>query len=165
MQKIWLSEYATERGVGAVAATEQGIFQVWLPGDEWPTAHSGASELSLKAAEQLARYFHSTLQQFDLQVDISGLTAFRQHVLQLSMQIPYGTTTTYADLAAQAGTPKAARAVGGAMASNPVPVIIPCHRVISTSGALTGYSGSGGILMKKFLLSLEGVDFMGLKNV
>lgn len=165
MKNYWLSEYATSMGTAAVAATEHGVCQVWLPGDTLPTAPHTGSDLSLKAAGQLERYFQGTLQQFSLPVDLSELTTFRRYVLQLSMQIPYGTTMTYAGLAAMAGRPNAAQAVGGAMAANPVPVIIPCHRVVATSGALTGYSGAGGIAMKEFLLRLEGVDISTLKNV
>lgn len=165
MQSFSLSEYATSQGHGAVAATDLGICQVWLPGDELPASCSNASYLSLKAAQQLEGYFQGSLHQFDLPVDISGLTEFRQHVLRLTMQIAYGTMITYRDLAVRAGSPGAARAVGGAMAANPVPVVIPCHRVVATSGALTGYSAAGGILMKKFLLNLEGVDIRSNKNV
>jgi methylated-DNA-[protein]-cysteine S-methyltransferase len=77
------------------------------------------------------------------------------------MQIPYGRVVSYGCLAQQAGYPGASRAVGGAMAANPIPIIVPCHRVVAASGALTGYSGPGGIVMKKNLLSLEGVEFRG----
>ncbi len=165
MQRLCLSEYATSQGSGAVAATDLGICQVWLPGDQWPACCQNASDLSSKAAKQLEWYFHGSLQQFDLPIDFSELTDFRQHVLRLAMQIPYGTITTYSSLATQAGSLGAARAVGGAMAANPVPVVIPCHRVVAVSGALTGYSGAGGIVMKEFLLSMEGIDFRHIKNV
>jgi methylated-DNA-[protein]-cysteine S-methyltransferase len=164
MQSFSLSEYATSRGRGAVAATDLGVCKVWLPGDEWPSGCRD-SDLSNQAAEQLGYYFCGTLRQFDLKLDISGLTEFRQHVLRLTMQIPYGTITTYGSLARLAGSPGAARAVGGAMAANPVPVVIPCHRVVAASGALTGYSGAGGVVMKEFLLSMEGVDFRSVRNV
>jgi methylated-DNA-[protein]-cysteine S-methyltransferase len=165
MQRFCLSEYTTSRGCGAVAANDQGICQVWLPGDAWPSDFQDSSDLSCKAARQLEWYFHGTLQQFDLPVDLSGLPAFRQYVLRLAMHIPYGTITTYGSLATQAGSPGAARAVGGAMAANPVPIVIPCHRVVAASGSLTGYSGAGGLAMKKFLLNMEGVDFRCIRNV
>ena len=165
VQRFCLSEYTTSLGKGAVAANDQGICQVWLPGDTWPANCQSVSELSCKAAQQLERYFYGTLHTFDLPVDLSELTEFRQHVLRLTMQIPYSEIVTYGDLAALAGSPHAARAVGGAMAANPVPIIIPCHRVVATSGALTGYSAAGGLSMKKFLLNLEGADFRNNKNV
>jgi methylated-DNA-[protein]-cysteine S-methyltransferase len=165
MQSFRLSEYRTSRGRGAVAVTDLGVCQVWLPGDELPAGCQDVSDLGRTAARQLEDYFQGTLHQFDLPVDISGLTEFRQHVLRCTMQIPYGEIVTYRGLAVQAGSPGAARAVGGAMAANPVPVIIPCHRVVATSGALTGYSAAGGLLMKRFLLNLEGADFRSIKNV
>jgi len=164
VRKLSLSEYATSRGRGAVAATELGVCQVWLPGDEWPASNRTASDLSCKASKQLECYFQGALQQFDLPIDLSGFTAFRQDVLFLTMKIPYGEVISYGTLAFQAGSPGAARAVGGAMAANPVPIIIPCHRVVAASGALTGYSGAGGILMKKILLNLEGADFTSIKK-
>lgn len=163
-----ISRYTSASGEGAVAATHSGICYVWLPGDEVPevaAANLGDSELSQKAAKQLELYFKGCLQQFDLPVDISGLTPFQQQVLTLTMQIPYGTVTTYGELAKRVGSSRAARAVGGALGANPVPVIIPCHRVVASNGALTGFSGAGGILMKENLLSLEGVDFRAFKKV
>lgn len=163
--KKWISRYSTDIGIGAVAATEQGVCQVWLPGDNEIETLSECcfveSELSRRSSQQLEQYFNKSLQQFDLPFDISTLTMFRQHILQMTTRILYGSVITYGSLAAQAGIPAAARAVGGALAANPVPVLIPCHRVIALSGSLTGYSGAGGIPMKKFLLSLEGVDFKG----
>lgn len=160
--------YITNLGTGAVAVTSQGICRVWLPGDDLSNldwSASAESELARKVAEQLEQYFHGCLQHFDLSVDISSLTLFQQQVLRLTMQIPYGTITTYSQLAKRVGSPRAARAVGGALAANPVPIIIPCHRVLSSTGALTGFSGAGGVLMKENLLSLEGVDFRAFKKV
>jgi len=164
----YVSRYITGQGVGAVLATDLGICRVWLPGDDLSDVDriaASESELTRKAAQQLEQYFQGCLQQFDLPVDISSLTLFQQRVLQLTMQIPYGNSRTYGDLAAEAGSPGAARAVGGALGANPVPVIIPCHRVVASNGALTGYSATGGIMMKKFLLSLEGVDFRAIKKI
>jgi len=160
--------YVTNLGPGAVAATELGVCRVWLPGDDLSAidgAASGESELVRKAAKQLVQYFQGCLQQFDLPIDISVLTPFRQQVLQLTRLIPYGSVSTYGQLAKEVGSPQAARAVGAALGANPVPVIIPCHRVVASNGALTGFSGAGGILMKENLLSLEGVDFRSFKKV
>jgi len=163
-----VARYVTNLGPGAVAVTELGVCRVWLPGDDLSDIDriaSGESELARKAAKQLDQYFQGCLQQFDLSVDISLLTPFRQQVLVLAMQIPYGTVTTYGQLAKKVGSPKAARAVGGALGANPIPIIIPCHRVLASTGALTGFSGAGGVLMKKNLLTLEGVDFRAFKKV
>lgn len=160
--------YVTNLGPGAVAVTERGVCRVWLPGDDLSDIDrtaSGVPELAKKAAKQLEQYFQGCLQQFDLPVDISLLTPFRQQVLQLTRLIPYGSYTTYGELAKKAGSPKAARAVGGALGANPIPIIIPCHRVLASTGALTGFSGAGGILMKENLLTLEGVDFRAFKKV
>ena len=160
--------YITNLGTGAVAVTSQGVCRVWLPGDDLSDidrSASGESELARKAAKQLEQYFQGCLQQFDLSVDISSLTLFQQQVLRLTMEIPYGTVLTYGQLAKRVGSPKAARAVGGALAANPIPVIIPCHRVLASTGALTGFSGAGGVLMKENLLTMEGADFRAFKKV
>ena len=159
--------YIANLGTGAVAVTSQGVCRVWLPGDDLSDIDriaSGESELARKAAKQLEQYFQGCLQQFDLSVDISSLTLFQQQVLRLTMEIPYGTVLTYGQLAKRVGSPKAARAVGGALAANPIPVIIPCHRVLASTGALTGFSGAGGVLMKENLLTMEGADFRAFKK-
>jgi methylated-DNA-[protein]-cysteine S-methyltransferase len=95
-------------------------------------------------------------------VDLSLLTEFRKRILMLIRAIPYGEVRSYCDVAVLAGLPRAARAVGGAMAANPVPVIIPCHRIVAGNGRLTGYSAIGGLKMKDILLRMEGVEFKGL---
>lgn len=91
---------------------------------------------------------------FDYEVDFSSFTSFQRKVLREMRKIPYGETSTYGELASKAGHPKAFRAVGSVCAMNPLPIIIPCHRVLSSSG-LGGYSG--GLEVKKHLLRLEGV--------
>lgn len=91
----------------------------------------------------------------DVPVVLAGLTRFRQRVMHECRRIAYGDTITYGELAARAGSPKAARAVGGVMAKNPIPLVIPCHRVVGTGGGLGGYSAPGGIRTKKRLLRLE----------
>jgi len=169
MQKTWVSGYRTDQGYGAVSATEQGVCKVCLPGEQMAFAlisgSAGESEISRSAAKQLEFYFKKSLQSFDIRIDISSLSVFYQRVLVVTRQIPYGRVVSYGQVAAQAGFPAAARAVGGALAANPIPIIIPCHRVVAASGTLTGYSGAGGVLMKKSLLALEGIDFKGNKNV
>lgn len=92
----------------------------------------------------------------DVEVDTSHLTRFGHRVIKACRAIPYGKTTSYAGLAEQAGSPKAARAVGQCMASNRVPLIIPCHRVVAADGRLGGFSAPGGTTVKRRLLALEG---------
>ena len=83
------------------------------------------------------------------------LTGFQRLALQATFAIPYGRTATYAEIASQLGNPRLARAVGRAEATNPMPLVLPCHRVLGTDGKLHGYGGPGGIGMKEWLLALE----------
>ena len=105
-----------------------------------------------EARSQLAAYFAGELQAFDLPV-APDVTAFQAQVLAILQEIPYGQTRSYRDVAVAVGNPRAVRAVGGANGSNPLPIVIPCHRVIGSSGALTGFGG--GLDTKRFLLDLE----------
>lgn len=158
--------FQTSYGVGLVVATEAGICSVELPPFEKEPGPYTGSSFTRTAAALLERYFNGEQVSFThLPVDLRGMPAFRRQILAAAMQIPYGQVLSYGCLAQMTGYPGAARAVGGAMAANPVPVIIPCHRVVAASGALTGYSGPGGIMMKKNLLTLEGVEFMGKNRV
>lgn len=101
---------------------------------------------------QLDEYFAGQRQEFDIPLKLSG-TSFQNRVWQELARIPFGTTITYAELARRIGQPTAARAVGHANAKNPLSILIPCHRVIATSGQLTGYAG--GLLRKQWLLDHE----------
>lgn len=92
----------------------------------------------------------------DVPVVLAGVTRFRQRVMRECRRIAYGNTITYGELAARAGSPKAARAVGSAMAKNPIGLVIPCHRVVGAGGRLGGYSAPTGLRMKNRLLKLEG---------
>ncbi len=103
---------------------------------------------------QLDAYFKGQLRTFNVPMDPDG-SPFQQRVWGMLLQVPYGKTTTYADLARHLGDPKLTRAVGGANGHNPIPILIPCHRVIGADGSLTGYGG--GLDRKEFLLRLEGV--------
>jgi methylated-DNA-[protein]-cysteine S-methyltransferase len=106
--------------------------------------------------ERLHDYFSTGRLEWDLSwLDWSNISPFHRQVLEQCAQIPTGKTLTYGELAARAGSPRAARAVGSAMARNRWPLIIPCHRVLGTDGRLTGYSGTGGIETKRRLLGLE----------
>ena len=107
------------------------------------------------AVRQICEYLQGELRSFDLPLDWSGMTAFQEQVLRLTCAIPYGRVATYAEIAGQVGRPRAARAVGRAEATNPMPLVIPCHRVIGTDGKLHGYGGRGGLSTKAWLLKLE----------
>jgi methylated-DNA-[protein]-cysteine S-methyltransferase len=102
--------------------------------------------------EQLAEYFNGERQSFELDL-APAATPFQGRVLAALREIPYGETRSYRDIACVIGNPKAVRAVGGANGSNPIPIVIPCHRVIGSSGSLTGFGG--GLETKRFLLDLE----------
>ncbi|MEJ2640660.1 MAG: methylated-DNA--[protein]-cysteine S-methyltransferase [Desulfosarcinaceae bacterium] len=102
--------------------------------------------------QQLTAYFNGELQQFDLPLAPKG-TVFQLSVWEALKQIPYGELASYGEIAAAIGNPKAVRAVGGANARNPIPIIIPCHRVIGSDGSLTGFGG--GLTTKQRLIDLE----------
>ena len=105
--------------------------------------------------EQIGAYLKGERQNFNLSLDWSGMTDFQRKVLGTVWDIPYGETRSYGQIAAQIGVPGAARAVGRANATNPIPLVIPCHRVIGSDGSLRGYGGGDGIKTKSWLLSFE----------
>jgi methylated-DNA-[protein]-cysteine S-methyltransferase len=107
-----------------------------------------------RARRQLDEYFAGSRRTFDLDWDVRWLPAYNQRVLEELARVEYGSTTTYGTLAARTGNPRAARAVGTIMNRNPIPVVLPCHRVVGANGGLTGYAG--GLERKERLLRLEG---------
>jgi methylated-DNA-[protein]-cysteine S-methyltransferase len=121
-------------------------------GFEGPAGASSAHRFLAEAEAQLSAYFAGELERFDLPLSPRG-TEFQRRVWDAVAAIPYGTTTTYSRLAAAIGSPRAVRAVGAANGRNPLPIVVPCHRVIGASGALTGYGG--GLDVKRALLALE----------
>jgi methylated-DNA-[protein]-cysteine S-methyltransferase len=106
------------------------------------------------ARRELDDYFAGRRSGFDLPIDWSLTRGFAGEVLRQTARIPFGATSTYAEVAALAGSPRAVRAAGNALGANPIPVVVPCHRVLRTGGALGGYTG--GVERKQFLLRLEG---------
>ena len=112
------------------------------------------------ARQQLMEYFAGTRKDFDLPLSLAG-TEFQLRVLDELRRIPYGETTSYGDIAARIGKPKAMRAVGAANGRNPIPIIVPCHRVIGSTGNLTGFGG--GLDTKQALLQLE-AEHSGFMN-
>lgn len=107
------------------------------------------------AAQELQAYFAGELAAFTVPLDLDGLSSFTRTVLQELQAVAIGETITYGELAARAGNPKASRAVGRVMAINPLPIIIPCHRVTAAGGRMGGYSGGNGLPTKLKLLQLE----------
>ena len=108
---------------------------------------------------QLGEYFDRKRRHFDLRLDLSGATDFQRRIFERLMQIPYGRIVSYGDIADEMGEPGAARAVGQAVGANPLPIVVPCHRVVRSDGRLGGYSG--GLQQKVALLAIEGVDVDG----
>lgn len=106
-------------------------------------------------ARQLQEYFSGKRRQFQVPLDLSGVSPFTRGVLTATHQVPYGQLSTYRDIAQQVGRPSATRAVGNALGRNPIPVIVPCHRIVRSDSSLGGYTG--GLEIKERLLSLEGV--------
>lgn len=109
-----------------------------------------------KAAGQLEQYFAGKRRTFDVPVAMSG-TAFQQSVWQTLAEIPFGQVRSYGDVGMSTGRRAAGRAVGGAVGANPIPIIVPCHRVLASDGRITGYSGGNGIPTKVWLLDHEGI--------
>jgi len=167
---IYLSSVNTALGRFEIAAGDRGVRMISLPG----TAKSGlvrmlsedfagfaAAEhpnaIAEQCARELAEYFAGERTIFEVPLDIHA-TDFRRRVYRELRAIPFGETVTYGELAARVGNPKAARAVGSANAANPIPIIVPCHRVVAVNG-LGGYAG--GLDTKRKLLELEGVRVDG----
>lgn len=139
--------------VGPLTLTQEDQALTGLHFGEHPQQGAeGPTPLLEEAARQLEEYFAGQRKVFSLPLAPKG-TEFQLRVWQALLQIPYGETRSYGELAAMVGNPKACRAVGGANHRNPLSILIPCHRVVGTGGSLTGYAG--GLNVKEFLLKLE----------
>jgi methylated-DNA-[protein]-cysteine S-methyltransferase len=147
-----------------VAATDRGILRISFDADpehelERLARIAGRRVLRAPRAVDPARreldeYFSQRRQAFDRSIDLRGTTPFTVQVLEELAQVPYGQTATYGQLAARVGRPRAARAIGMVMNHNPIPIVLPCHRIVGSNGSLVGYGG--GLDRKKQLLRLEG---------
>jgi len=148
-----------------VAATPRGLVRITFPVEKPETVlEQLASRVSPRILEsparlddvrrELDRYFEGRLQRFDLPLDWQLTRGFYRKVLRATARIPYGQTRSYSEMANKAGSPRAVRATGTALGSNPLPIIVPCHRVLRSGGALGGYGG--GLEVKQALLELEG---------
>ncbi|WP_342777396.1 methylated-DNA--[protein]-cysteine S-methyltransferase [Litorilituus lipolyticus] len=134
-------------------ASEKGLRHVIFCGNDKQAIKT--NHITGLAKQQLAEYFSSKRTQFSIPLDAQG-TDFQKAVWQCLVDIPFGEKCTYGDIAKLLNKPKASQAVGGANGRNPISIIVPCHRVIGSSGKLTGYAG--GMLRKQWLLAHEGID-------
>ena len=156
---FYATTYESPVGLLEIRFSTKGIRRVLLPGreiveDEVLTP-DGSSSVVDATVKQLNEYFDGRRERFALPLDLDG-TEFQMMVWESLVGIAYGSTCTYASLAKKIGRPKAARPVGAANAANPIPIIIPCHRVIGADGNLTGYGGGSELLhVKEYLLNLE----------
>lgn len=150
--------YNTSLGIGMAAWNEEGVLRITFPGGsgtqligQWERDLGAIREGSHLILSELEAYFRGELRSFRSEPFLSG-TSFQRSVWQALTAIPYGETKTYGELAAMIHAPKAARAVGTACGKNPVPILLPCHRVVAGNG-LGGFGG--GLEMKDWLLTLE----------
>jgi methylated-DNA-[protein]-cysteine S-methyltransferase len=156
----------TSFGVFGLVARDDRLVGTFLPdrqrailkriGERYPDAVENNTLLP-QFCKQASEYFNGKPVKFRVKIDLSGMPPFRQAVLNACLRVPFGKTASYGDLALAAGSPGAARAVGGAMAHNPLPLIIPCHRILRSDGSIGGFSSPRGIKEKQRLLRLEGI--------
>jgi methylated-DNA-[protein]-cysteine S-methyltransferase len=158
--------FKTRPGYFGFCCTEKGVLRTCLPLKTRPSVEDYLlagidnpvfdNNLLPGLQTQIIAYYEGDCVDFSrTPVDLSGLTPFTQKVLRACMKIKYGHKITYKQLAEQVGSPNSSRAIGGVMARNPIPLIIPCHRVLSANGSLCGFSAPGGLETKKWMLSLE----------
>jgi methylated-DNA-[protein]-cysteine S-methyltransferase len=155
---MWFDEFKSPIGKLRVAVDERGLRYVLFDSNKHPPKHISDwlrdCSPTRQAREQLLQYFAGERKTFELAISFDG-TEFQQRTWNQLASIPYGKTWSYSDLAIRVGSPKAVRAVGSANGRNPIPIVLPCHRVIGSNGSLTGFGG--GLPIKKWLLEHEGV--------
>ena len=151
-----LTLFVTPRGLASIAYPDDPIEQQL---EEVASTISprvmAAPERTDLVRRQLDEYFAGRRRGFDVPIDWRALHGFREQVLRATARIPFGQVSTYREIATEAGSPNAYRAAGNALGSNPVPIVVPCHRVLHAGGGLGGYTG--GLDRKRYLLRLEGV--------
>ncbi len=153
-----------------VAVTEAGLAAVEFGGAEASFVRRLARRIGRRpvrsparteaANRQLRQYLQGRRKEFSLAVDLRHVTPFQRAVLLEALSIPPGGIATYGQIGRRIGRPSAARAIGQALGSNPIPIVVPCHRVLAADGSLGGYSGRGGIRTKRRLLQLEGATLL-----
>jgi methylated-DNA-[protein]-cysteine S-methyltransferase len=152
------SAYTSPLGPMTLATRGNGLAGIWFDGQKYgPDAshwtHAPKDVLLEQAARELTEYFHGTRQHFDLPLDLDSGTAFQQRVWKSLLAIAPGETVSYGELSQRLSQPTAVRAVAAAIGKNPISIVVPCHRVVGSNGALTGYAG--GLERKAALLQLE----------
>jgi len=153
----WIGVVVTSRGIAGATlfrpSQDAALAELW---DSCPAASLLQPAQLPELGERLRRYAAGEpVRLDDLALDLAACTPFQQRVLRAVQGIPRGQTWSYADVARAVGKPGAARAVGQVMARNPVPLFVPCHRVVASGGGLGGFGGPGGLVMKRDLLDLE----------
>jgi methylated-DNA-[protein]-cysteine S-methyltransferase len=140
-----------------VVVSDRGVREISLPGDDQPDGDAGQPDR--RTARELDEWFAGKRRTFDLELDLEGVAGFRRVALEtLAREVQWGETVTYGELADLAGRPRAARAAGSAMRDNPLPFVIPCHRVVAAGGRIGGYGGGrNAVALKRRLLEREGV--------
>lgn len=152
---LFFDTLPTPIGVLSLEADETGLTAIHFPGrSPYTPKSSNTSDLLAEAARELQAYFEGRLTAFSVPLNWRG-TPFQETVWRALMDIPYGETVSYGEIAKAIGRPKSARPVGGAVGRNPLPIIVPCHRVIGSDQSLTGFTG--GIDIKVALLKQEGL--------
>lgn len=146
---------ANDRGLSRlVMSSKRGdALHAWVQREFPEVAHE--PDLLPGLQQQLRDYFEGKPVRFRVKTDLSEMTPFRRKALEACAAIPHGKTATYGELAERIGSPRAARAIGGAMSSNPLPIVIPCHRVVGCNGHMGGFSAEQGVPLKRQLLDLE----------
>ncbi len=162
--EVW-DMVTVEHGAIAVVARDDGIIRICFKcsADEvsiaiknfYPRAKQEPTLLIEEGLKQLLEYFRAERRSFDVPLANDSLTPFARKVQRELLKVPYGSVISYGELAAKAGSPKAARAVGGVMASNPFPLIVPCHRVVNADGRIGHYSAAHGTSTKIWLIDFE----------
>ncbi len=159
MQFVYDS-YQAPFGVIHIIMDRVGAIGVTMTLEQWNNYNSKLGEIRRdkmycrQAIVELDEYFHGNRGRFNVPLSIQG-TPFSQQVWQELLRIPFGETRSYEEIAQAIGRPKSCRAIGQANRRNPLPIFIPCHRVIGKDGALTGYMGKQGLDIKKYLLEME----------
>ena len=163
---VAFERHDTPLGVVLVGATREGLVRLGLPAEDEnrvleqlaarisPRVLHASRESLTQTRRELDEYFGGHRREFGIPLDWRLTGGFRREVLRATAEIPYGQTASYRDVATRAGSPGATRAAGSALATNPLPIVVPCHRVLSTGGGLGGYAG--GLQAKTALLHLEG---------
>ena len=154
--KVW--RQASPYGELTVVVSADGVYEISLPGDDQPDVETTKADRAI--AQKLDDWFAGKRHEFDLTLDLSEVEGFRRAVLEtLVREVPWGEVVSYGELAALAGRPRAARAVGSAMRNNPIPFVIPCHRVVAAGHKIGGYGGGrNAVALKRELLAREGVS-------